>query len=87
MTFTFRSDSDGGAGAQPSQEREFATATVNVAGEDITGMVVVGTRGAKATGTITYGGGAKPEGTTAIRVTAPPVDVDSNPMPMFGART
>ena len=30
-------------------------ANVNVAGEDITGMVVVGTRGAKATGTITYG--------------------------------
>ena len=47
-------------------------------------MVVVGTRVAKATGTISYGGAAKPEGTAAIRVTAPPVDVDSNPMPMFG---
>jgi protocatechuate 3,4-dioxygenase beta subunit len=83
MTFTFRSDVSG-AGVPPSQEREFATTNVNVAGEDITGMVVVGTRGAKATGTISYGGAAKPEGTAAIRVTAPPVDVDSNPMPMFG---
>ena len=84
MTFTFRSDVSGGPGGQPSQEREFATTNVNVTGEDILGMIVVGTRGAKATGTISYGGAAKPEGTAAIRVTAPPVDVDSNPMPMFG---
>ena len=82
MTFTFRSD---GAGpAPPSQEREFAVATVNVAGEDITGMMVVGTRGAKATGTISFGSGAKPEGTTAMRITAPSVDSDSSPTPMFG---
>jgi protocatechuate 3,4-dioxygenase beta subunit len=82
MSFTFRS-SDGTAN-QPSQEREFAVTSVNVAGEDITGMVVVGTRGAKATGLISYGAAAKPDGTAAIRVTAAPVDVDSNPMPMFG---
>ena len=50
-------------------------------------MVVVGMRGAKASGTIAYEGGAKPEGTTTIRVTAPAVDVDSNPMPTFGADT
>jgi protocatechuate 3,4-dioxygenase beta subunit len=82
MTFTFRSSD--GTTTQPSQEREFAVTSVNVAGEDITGMVVVGTRGAKATGTITYGSTAKPEGTAAIRVMATPVDIDSNPMPMFG---
>ena len=39
---------------------------VNVAGEDITGMVVVGTRGAKATGTMTFEGGMKPDGLTTI---------------------
>jgi hypothetical protein len=84
MSFTFRSVDGTTASNQPSQEREFAVANVNVAGEDITGMVVVGTRGAKATGTISYSGAAKPEGTSAIRVTAVPVDADSNPMPMFG---
>jgi hypothetical protein len=83
MSFTFRTD--GGGAAQPaSNEREFAVTTVNVTGDDITGMVVVGTRGAKATGTITYGDGAKPDGTAGIRVMAPAVDNDSNPMPMFG---
>jgi protocatechuate 3,4-dioxygenase beta subunit len=82
MTFTIRSSD--GAGVQPSQEREFATTNVSVTGEDITGMIVVATRGAKASGTITYGTAAKPEGTAAIRVTAPAVDADSNPMPMFG---
>jgi protocatechuate 3,4-dioxygenase beta subunit len=50
MTFTFRSND--GTNTQPSQEREFAVTSVNVTGEDITGMVVVGTRGAKATGTM-----------------------------------
>ena len=49
-------------------------------------MVLVGTRGAKAIGTITYGGGAKPEETTTMRVTAPSVDADSGPMAMMGGR-
>ena len=84
MTFTFRTSLDGQGAPAEAQQREFAVANVNVTGEDITGMMVVGTRGAKATGTISYGAAAKPEGTTGIRVTAPPVDVDSNPMPMFG---
>jgi len=85
VTFAFStSDSTAAAPATPPQ-REFAVASVNVAGEDITGMVVVATRGAKATGTLTYQGGTKPEGTTGIRVTAPSLDVDSNPMPSFGA--
>jgi hypothetical protein len=77
----------GGGPQAPAQEREFGIASVSVAGEDIAGMVVVGTRGAKASGTITFDGGAKPEGTNMIRVTAPAVEVDSNPMPSFGANT
>jgi hypothetical protein len=86
MTFAFSTSSDGPApGAPPPpQEREFAVASVNVAGEDISGLVVVGTRGAKASGTITYEGGAKPDGTAGTRVIAPAVDIDSNPMPAFG---
>jgi protocatechuate 3,4-dioxygenase beta subunit len=86
MQFAFSvSDGPGGGAPQPSaQEREFAVASVNVAGEDISGMVVVGTRGAKASGTISYEGGLKPEGATGMRVTAPSVDADSGPMVMMG---
>jgi hypothetical protein len=83
MAFTFRTADASGNVAQAADQREFATMPVNVAGEDITGMVVVGTRGAKATGTISYGGAAKPDGTAGIRITAPPVNDDS-PMAMFG---
>jgi hypothetical protein len=83
MSFVFRTADAGGGTSSPEQQREFATSTVNVAGEDITGMIVVGTRGAKATGTISYGGAAKPEGTSNIRISAPPVNDDS-PMAMFG---
>jgi len=85
VTFAFStSDSTAPPSTTPPQ-REFAVASVNVAGEDITGMVVVGTRGAKAIGTLSYEGGNKPEGTTGVRITAPSLDVDSNPMPTFGA--
>jgi hypothetical protein len=84
MTFAF-STSDRSGGAQtPQLEREFATATLSVTGEDINGMVVVGTRGAKASGTIAFDGGATPEGITNIRVTAPSADADSNPLQMLG---
>lgn len=79
---------DGPGGAEtpvaPAQ-REFAVANVNVAGEDIAGMVVVATRGAKASGTIAYEGGVKPEGAAGVRVTAPSVDVDAGPVVSFGA--
>jgi Carboxypeptidase regulatory-like domain len=85
MAFAFSTSDSGPPGAAPPpQEREFAIATVTVAGEDISGLVVVGTRGAKASGTIGYEGGVKPEGTAGIRVTAPSADIDNNPMPTFG---
>ncbi len=88
MTFAFSvNDRPGGAQPAPQQEREFAMASVNVAGEDILGMVIVGTRGARAIGTLSFDGGMKPEGIASARVTAPPADVDSNPMPSFGAGT
>ena len=62
MTLAFSSNERGEAApAAAAQEREFAVANVNVSGEDINGMVVVGTRGAKAIGTISYEGGMKPD--------------------------
>jgi hypothetical protein len=87
MSFAFSAaDRSADAPAAPPAEREFAVANVNVAGEDINGMVVVGTRGARVAGTINFEGGMKPEGTTGIRVTAPAVDTDGGPtMMMMGA--
>jgi hypothetical protein len=55
---------------------------VTVAGDDITGLVITGTRGAKAAGTITFGRGAHPDGATNVRVTAPATD--NSPMPSMG---
>jgi len=59
------------------QEREFAVAPVTVAGEDIAGMVVLGTRGAKASGQISFEGGVTPEGIASIRLMAGPSEGDS----------
>ena len=89
MTFAFAvNDRPGGAlGGPPPVEREFAMSTLNVAGEDISGVVLTGMRGAKVSGTLRFENGAKPEGMTAIRMTAPPSDADSNPMPGMAANT
>jgi len=84
MAFAF-STSDGtpNSPTAPAQ-REFGTASLNVNGEDITGLVITGTRGAKASGTLTFLGGTRPEGIATVRVTSPATDVDNNPMPSLG---
>ena len=89
MTFAFSVNDrpGGGPAGPPNQEREFAMSTVNVAGEDISGVVLTGMRGAKVSGTLRFENGAKPEGLTSIRMTAPPSDADSNPMPGMSANT
>ena len=87
MAFAFStsdSSSDSETPTAPPQ-REFAMANVSVASEDVTGLVLTGMHGAKASGTIAYEGGMKPESAGAIRVTAPSTDIDANPMPTFGA--
>lgn len=58
-------------------EREFAVASVTVAGEDIAGLVITGTRGAKATGRVVFEGGEKPEAVASLRLMAVPTDVDN----------
>ena len=85
MTLAFSTvDRSAGGPQTAAQEREFATASVSVAGEDVTGMVVIGTRGAKASGTVVFDSGTKPEGLTGVRITSPSLDADT-PMPGFGA--
>jgi protocatechuate 3,4-dioxygenase beta subunit len=84
MSFAFRTTDGPGEAPQGSQEREFASTSVTVGGEDITGMVVVGTRGAKASGTLTYAGGTKPDGATSIRVMAVPTEDSPSPVMSLG---
>jgi hypothetical protein len=55
------------------------TASVTVTGDDITGMVVAGTRGAKATGRIVFEGADKPDKITTLRLIAAPTDTDNMP--------
>jgi hypothetical protein len=68
----------------PQAEPEFASVPVSVSGDDISNLVVVSTHGATATGRITFEGGAKPEGISAIRVTAPSADQDGGPVISLG---
>ena len=63
--------------ASKPMEREFAVANVTVAGEDIAGLVIAGTRGAKATGRVVFEGGEKPEAVASLRMIAVPTDLDN----------
>src|SRR5262245_8612819 len=71
MVFTARV----GVGAD-GNEAETGSLPVSVNGEDLTGVVIVTSKGATATGHVTFEGGAKPTTLTSIRVTASPVDSD-----------
>ena len=81
MMFSVRSD-DGPKVDGPA-EREFGSAALTVNGDDITGLVITGMRGAKASGTLKFSG-PPPDGATNVRVTAPTTDADNSPMPGFG---
>jgi len=78
---TLMSGADAPANAPPPQavEREFAAANVTVTGEDITGLIVTGTHGAKATGRLVFDGGAPPDNIASIRLMAAPTDTDEMP--------
>ena len=83
----------GGSDATPSSapqaptEREFVQANVTVAGDDITGLIVTGMHGAKATGRIVFEGGDKPDKISTLRLIATPTDNDNMPAAasVFGA--
>jgi protocatechuate 3,4-dioxygenase beta subunit len=65
--------------ARPRQEPEFASVPVSVNGENISGLVVVTTHGATATGRVVFEGGAPPEGSPRVRISAPSADPDGGP--------
>jgi hypothetical protein len=70
-------------------DREFATASVSVTGDDITGLVVIGTRGARASGRIVFEGAAPPEHVSSLRLVAESTDTDDMPTAasIFGMST
>jgi protocatechuate 3,4-dioxygenase beta subunit len=65
------------------QEQEFGTVPVTVAGDDVTNVIVVTTKGATATGRVSFDGAAQPASLTGIRVTA--ISADNQPTMMFPA--
>jgi hypothetical protein len=72
MTFQIRTTVGGGPGG--GGEPEFGSVPLVVAGEDVANIVLTTTRGATATGKITFEGGAKPPTLTGIRVTSQVID-------------
>jgi carboxypeptidase family protein len=76
MVFTTRIS--GGEGG----DSEFASVPVAVAGEDLANLVITTTKGASATGRVTFEGGAKPPSAATLRVTA--TSADGGPMMMPG---
>jgi Carboxypeptidase regulatory-like domain len=84
-SMTFAMNSSGPPPPQSArQEPEFASVGVSVAGEDVNGLVVVTSHGAKATGRIVFEGDTKPENLSAMRIAAPQADPDGGPVPGIG---
>jgi carboxypeptidase family protein len=77
MMFTARVGGDSGA------EAEMGSLPVTVSGEDLSNVIIVTTKGASATGRLTFEDGSKPSSLTSIRVTATPVDSEG-PVIGFG---
>jgi hypothetical protein len=78
VMFTARMGGPEGGGPQ---EAEFGNMPVTVAGEDVTNVVVVTTKGASAAGRLTFEGATQPASLTGIRVAA--TSVDNEPTMVF----
>lgn len=77
MVFAARVGGPGGEGA------EAGMLPITVAGEDISGVVIVTTKGVTATGRLVFEGGQRPQNTPMLRVAAPIAD----PSPGLGGST
>jgi hypothetical protein len=74
MVFSARVSVAGGGGPASGEEPEFGSVPVTVAGEDLTNVVVVTTKGATATGRVTFEGGTQPSSLSGMRVIASATD-------------
>jgi protocatechuate 3,4-dioxygenase beta subunit len=78
---------DGPAGgvmftAAMTEDAEFASLPLTVAGEDLSNVVVIASKGASAAGRVSFEGGTKPDNLTSIRVSAQAADPMDGPMMM-----
>ena len=78
MMFTARIGGGGDGG-----DAEVGTLPIIVNGDDVSGVVIVTSKGASATGHLTFEGGAKPTALTSIRVSAMSAEMDG-PMISLG---
>jgi hypothetical protein len=76
MMFSMSTDA---AGPGSRREPEFANVPLAVNGEDVSGVVVMTTHGAKASGRVVFEGGSRPDGMSQIRVISPSADPDGSP--------
>ncbi len=89
---SMRVTSDGGGdvmfsariGGPGGDDAEFAAMPVAVAGEDLSNVMVVTSKGATAVGRLSFEGGSKPV-LTGVRVTGFPADPSDGPMMMGGS--
>lgn len=81
MMFSARIGGDAGA------ESETGSLPINVTGEDLSNVVIVTSKGATASGHVTFEGGSKPPTLTTIRVAASPVDAEGPGMSFAGPGT
>jgi hypothetical protein len=63
-------------GGPDGGEAEFGSVPVGVSGEDVSGVVIVTSKGATATGHLTFEGGNKPPNATQVRILATSADGD-----------
>jgi FlaG/FlaF family flagellin (archaellin) len=82
MMFTARIGGPGGGG-----DAESGAVPVSISGEDLTNVIIVTSKGATATGKITYEGGTPPASAGMIRINAVPTDSDGGPTLGGGSAT
>jgi hypothetical protein len=77
-TMMFRTSIAGGDGSGA----ETASLPISVAGEDLTNVLIMTSKGGTAIGRLVFEGGAKPPATTGVRIMASAVDMEG---PMMGS--
>ena len=80
-TMVFTTRSIGGDGSS-----EFGSVPLTVAGEDVSNVIVVTSKGTTVSGKVVFEGGTKPANTAPLRVSAPAIDNDG-PMGMPAGST
>jgi protocatechuate 3,4-dioxygenase beta subunit len=71
-------------GGPDGSDAETGSLPVTVAGEDLSGVILMTSKGASLAGHLTFEGGTKPTTLTGIRVSATPVEMDGPMMGMGG---